>query len=456
MRTLRAFTFILLAAAFLPASPNPQRAGWIEVRLEGSPRQIGRQHALALAPEIEDGLRAIQTIILHDTAKDWAFYRTAAQNILWPRIESQYREELEGLAEGLKQKGSPLDLWDVVALNGWMELAWYYVPVYNKKHGLPTPASVAAPEHCSAFLATGSFTRNRKIVIAHNAWVDFAIGQRWNIIFDIRPKQGQRILMDGYPGLIHSGDDFGINSAGIVLSETTISGFEGFDENGIPEFVRARKALQYGKSIDEVATLLRTGNNGGYANAWLIGDNKTNEIARLELGLKNVHLERTRDGFFVGSNFPVHPRLIAEEAPGFDPKDLSSSPTARRLRFEQLMADHKGSIDLPLAQKLMADSYDSFDRRDQPSERTLCGRIDLSPRGSAGWQPPFGPSGAVQNKAADSSLIDRMALTAAYGPQCGPAFRATDFLTAHPEFNYQQPVLRDMPPQPWTRFPSPR
>ena len=29
------------------------------------------------------------------------------------------------------------------------------------------------------------------------------------------------------------------------------------------------------------------GNNGGYANDWLIGDNKTGEIALLELGLKN-------------------------------------------------------------------------------------------------------------------------------------------------------------------------
>jgi len=29
---------------------------------------------------------------------------------------------------------------------------------------------------------------------------------------------------------------------------------------------------------------MKVQNNGGYANAWLIGDIKTNEIARLELG----------------------------------------------------------------------------------------------------------------------------------------------------------------------------
>lgn len=39
------------------------------------------------------------------------------------------------------------------------------------------------------------------------------------------------------------------------------------------------------------------GNNGGYANSWLVGDRKTGEIARLELGLKNKPLERTKDGY---------------------------------------------------------------------------------------------------------------------------------------------------------------
>jgi len=55
--------------------------------------------------------------------------------------------------------------------------------------------------------------------------------------------------MDGFPGFIHSGDDFGINSAGIAITETTISGFSGYDPAGIPEFVRARKGMQYSNSL---------------------------------------------------------------------------------------------------------------------------------------------------------------------------------------------------------------
>ena len=65
--------------------------------------------------------------------------------------------------------------------------------------------------------------------------------------------------------------------------------------------------MQYSESVDDFARIMEQGNNGGYANAWLVGDRKNNEIARLELGLKNVILERTKDGYFVGSNFPVKP-----------------------------------------------------------------------------------------------------------------------------------------------------
>ena len=119
--------------------------------------------------------------------------------------------------------------------------------------------------------------------------------------------------MDGLPGVIASDDDFGVNSAGIMVTETTITQFEGWDPAGKPEFVRARKALQYSRSIDDFVRIMLDGNNGGYANDWLIGDNKTGEIALFELGLKNHALERTRDGCFFGANFPVTDKLTREE-----------------------------------------------------------------------------------------------------------------------------------------------
>src|SRR5205085_5800669 len=209
-------------------------------------------------------------------------------------------------------------------------------------------------------------------------------------------RTGNRILMDGLPGVIASNDDFGISSAGILITETTITGFSLFDPAGTPEFYRARKALQYGNSIDDYVRIMLDGNNGGYANDWLLGDNKTGEVARFELGLKNHRVWRTKDGYFVGSNFPSDPKLTKEETT-FDLNDKGSSPNARHVRWEQLMAQYKGQIDTALAEKFLSDHLDTFQNKEEANERTLCGHVETSPRGTPQWDwKPYHPGGAVQ------------------------------------------------------------
>jgi hypothetical protein len=430
---------------------RPEKNGWTFVHLQGTPHEIGFQNGYLLAREIEDTLKVTILEATHDSKKDWQFFRDAAQNMMWPHIEQEYRAELQGIADGINAHGATMkiDLWDVVALNAAEEWS-YYVKEYDRMHGIKT-ASLATPEHCSAFVATGSYTKDGKVVIAHNNWTNYLDGERWTIIFDIVPAKGKRMLMDGLPGVIHSADDFVENSAGIIITETTIGHFSGYDPTAIPEFVRARKAAQYSESIDDFARIMKDGNNGGYANTWLVADIGKNEIGELELGLKNVTLKRKTDGYFVGSNFPINENLIREET-DFDPHDMSASANARHQRWEQLMAKNKGKIDLAAAERFLADHYDTFENKEDADERTLDGHIDLSPRGSEPWQPPFGMAGAVQNKATDASLAAEMTLVAAAGHACGKDFKAADHLRAHSEFSWQKALQRDMNAHAWTNF----
>jgi hypothetical protein len=430
---------------------RPDLNGWIFVHLEGAPSEIGFQHGYLLAPEIEDAHKVIMLGLTHDSHKSSGFFRSAAEKVLWPRIEPQYREELKGIADGLKARGVAMDLWDVVTMNAWLELSPYYTGWYDKQHQA-TASARPVPEHCSAFVAIGSYTHDGKAVIAHNNWTEYKEGSRWNIIFDIAPTDGYHILMDGMPGLIHSGDDYGVNSAGLAITETTIGHFSGFDPHGIPEFVRARKAMQYAASIDDYARIMEDGNNGGYANTWLIADTKHGEIASLELGLKHVTLLRTHDGYFVGSNYPANPELIRDEASDYPVADMSISANARHVRWDQLMEENKGKIDVAAAERFLADHYDTYSKITAPSERTLCGHIDLSTRGSSPWQPAFGPAGTVQNKAADADMIDKMSFEAAMGHADGIDFKAAEHLKKHPEFAWEKEILRDLDSRPWTHF----
>jgi phospholipase B-like protein len=423
---------------------KPPQNGWIFVHLEGTPAEIGYQHGYLLASEILDAHKAVKLELTHES-KDWQYFRAAAEKVLWPHVDAEYRAELEGIVEGLRAKGVPLDLWDVVATNAWLELDPYYLDWADAHPARPTG------DHCSAFVATGSYTHDGKPVIAHNNWTDYVTGSRWNVIFDITPEHGNRFIMDGMPGLIHSGDDFGINSAGMMITETTISQFHGFDPNGVPEFVRARKAMQYSSSIDDFARIMKDGNNGGYANDWLLADRNTGEIASLELGLKHVNLWRTKDGYFAGSNYPIDPALARDET-DYDVKDPRLSANARHIRWDQLMQENKGRIDVALGQRFLADHFDTFDQKIEPSERTLCGHVELSARGSRPWQPPYGAAGAVQNKVADASMAQQMMLSASMGHSCGIHFKAAKHLQAHPELDWQKDEMRDLDSHRWTLF----
>ena len=432
-----------------------QRGGWTYVHLEGSPADIGFQHGYLLASEISDAYEAIKLFDVHESNRDWEFFRTTAKQVLWPHVDAEYQQELQGIADGVQAGGGKLDVWDIVALNAFEEVPDYYLPWLNQHNKVAKNRKLVAPGNCSAFIATGSMTKDHQIVIAHNNWTSYLAGERWVIIFDIQPDHGNRFLMDGFPGVITSDDDFGVNSAGIMITETTITQFEGWDPNGKPEFMRSRKAMQYANSIDDYVRIIKEGNNGGYANDWLIGDRKTGEIAYLELGLKNTPLWRTKDGYFVSANFARDPKVIQQETPGFDPTDASSSPNARRARWEELMQQSKGKIDVAMAEQFLSDHNDSLEKKEHANERTLCGHVDVSPRGVKQWGwDAYNPGGAVQGKAADSTMAAKMSFVARAGHPCGADFLSDKFLEQHPEYSWQKPLLRDMKARPWTVFGS--
>ena len=414
-----------------------ETGGWTYVHLEGSPSQIGFQYGQLLAAEIEDLAGVMRLESTHDTKRNWEFFRQASRKMLWPHIDPEYRQELEGIAKGVRSKGVKLDVWDIVALNGGIELPQYYVPWLNKRERAAHRPRIAPEGRCSAFIATGSYTKDGRIVIAHNNWSSYAEGARWTVIFDIQPAHGHRILMDGAPGVITSQDDFGVNDAGLMITETTITQFEGWDPEGKPEFVRSRKALQYASSIDEYVALIKDGNNGGYANDWLIGERRTGEIAYLELGLKNTPLWRTKDGYFVSTNFARDPRLIRDETDRFDAGNLSSSMDARRITAEKQIEQAKGQIDLELAEQFLSDHVDSYTGKVDADERSLCGHIDKDPRGVPEWDlGPYSPHGAVTGKVTDSELTGKMSLIGHAGrkrpklPSGGESGRVQDFAGA--------------------------
>ncbi len=426
--------------------------GWIYVHLEGSPSDVGYQHGYLLANDIDTNIQSLSFFLAHETHRDWQFYRNAAKNFLWDKLDREYKDEINGIVEGLQAQNKKYDSLDITALNAQEELAYYYVAMLDNAAKAGSGMN-KAPGNCSAFIATGSYTKDGKIVMGHNNWTSYIVGQHWNVVADIVPEKGHHIMMDCMPGYIHSGDDFVISDTGILITETTITQFYLFDTTGTPEFMRARKASQYANSIDDVIKIFTNGNNGGYANDWLIGDTKTNEVAKLELGLKDYRIWRSKDTAIIGSNFPSDPKLIKEETV-FNVNDQTTSPNARKKRMEQLVeVDLKGKLDIESGKKVEEDHVDALQNKNANNRCVICGHIDEDAKGCSEWDlKPYYPMGAVQGKVTTSGLAANMQFWARRGHPCGQDFIGEKFYKLHPEYAWQAKYLTNMLAYPWTLF----
>jgi hypothetical protein len=362
---------------FGPAYRYPT-AGWIYLHIEGKPYERGYQHGYLMSREIPEYLTRSGDVLGGD--KNWTQYRTWANALFLRGFDKEILEEMRGIADGASDAGARwkdkrIDLVDIVVANvtvemGELQSAMGMTPTGLEGTLLSKPGYATLPkadsvlDHCSAFAATGPATRDGKMVIGHVTWWPQTLAEQTNVMLDIKPENGHRLLMQSYPGGIESGTDWYQNDAGMVLTETTIRQTP-FNAQGTPVAFRARRAIQYGGNIDEVVKELGTGNNGLYTNEWLIGDGKNDEIAMYELGTSHTKLWRSSKnewfggttGFYWGNNNAKDMAVKMEYLPDPHgvPEYIPFVPTVRDLAWQDLYKKNKGQIDEQFAFR----AYDS-------------------------------------------------------------------------------------------------
>lgn len=422
--------------------------GWIFLHLEGTAFERGFQRGYLTADEIEQFLRTLAYTQEFETAQELDFFVKAASKLFKNKVPKEYLDEIRGIVAGMERAGTTVTFEEILFMNGFIDVLWYWWPQQKRAMHEDRPG-------CSAFIATADATADGKIVMAHNSWIGYALGRFCNIIVDIVPDKGHRMLMQSWGPCLYSATDFFITGAGLIGTETTISRFEGFDPKGTPVFVRARKAMQYANSIDQWSQMMTENNNGAYANSWLLGDINTGEIARLELGLKYTKLEKKKSGYFTGSNVAEDVKILRGETSAvWD--DVRDHAVARRVRWQQLMKEHYGQIDVEAAKRMLADHYDTYLQKEQPSGRTICGHGELDDGSVPGSRGAYRPGGAVDAKVVDSDMAANWQFWAKWGTSCDIGFNAAAFLKEHPQYEWLKGYLSDLPAKPWTVLPAKR
>jgi hypothetical protein len=361
---------------------------------------------------------------------------------------------MEGIVEGCIYGGTDTTINEIIAWNFYCSIPYWISSIDGNENRHFTKEG-GSSDKCSAFIAVGDYTETGDIVVAHNSFTDYIDGQYSNIILDLNPSEGNRFIMQTSPCWIWSGTDFFITSKGIIGTETTIGGFIPY-ENKYPVGYRIRKAMQYGDNLDDYITILLDGNSGDYANSWLFGDINTNEIMRIELGLKYNNIERTKNGYFIGFNAAYDPRIRNLECvnSGFD--DIRRHQGARRVRINDLMIKHKGKLNIDIAKLIISDHYDIYlNKENNPCSRTVCSHYDLDAREymSQHDRPkPFSPHGAVDGIVCDSALAKQMSFIGRFGNSCGTEFIVHKFCEKNRQWKYLEPYLHDRKSQPWSKF----
>jgi outer membrane protein assembly factor BamB len=399
--------------------------GWIYVHVQGDPYERGYQHGYLLSVEIVDMLNRWSNIIhnypiiksiskgLSDARFEkmsttwWDFCTAQCYRMYWDKFPEEYQQEIKGIADGVAARGGKLhgrnvNYQDILAMNEMYEFLSKLTTIPKGIHPLRTffqQLQQVVPEishvnvsplietflqqspahHCNGFVATGNATTQGQLVFSQTTicgggtwWWTYYISLRWNVLLDIQPSDGHRIIMPTSPGLIWSDEDYYQNDFGLVLLETTVP--QGpFDNKGLPLSIRARTAMQYGDSIDDMLFSLRYRNDGSMNAVWLLGDTKTGEIARLDLGYRHSAVWRTFNGFYWSANLPRDFRVRLERVEfksylfnfvvsnilgfgGWGYFSIRYIPEARDLKFEELGEKYYGDIDIETVKEIMCTS----------------------------------------------------------------------------------------------------
>ena len=355
-----------------------EQGGWILLHVEGEPYARGYQHGYLMADEIAAYLAKLAQVANgKDPAAGWSAMRTLADATMLRGFSEELLTEMRGIADGAAAGGAEfedkaIDFLDVVTLNSSIDVDYLKSGLATLPHALTGRSFLTAEEEleipdgthkCSALAATGPATADGRVVFGQIFMWSGYTGVHFNVLLDLVPASGQRVVFQTFPGGIHSGTDFYLNAAGLMVGETTVAQTP-WNPDGAPMSDRIRRAVQYGTTIDEVVAILAEKNNGLYTNDWPMADAKTDETAICLLGTAKKKVWRSGEnpfgtpGFLWANNNARDPEVRAEYAvqPNGAPYDPVFAPWNRDLAFNAYYEREKGRIDVPSVARLFATS----------------------------------------------------------------------------------------------------
>ena len=424
--------------------------GWKQMEIWGSPFERGYAHGHLLHVElskIKESLPFQVSINLQGVS--YKQYSSDCKRLILPKVKRDFHEiykELEGIVQGAKSMDTVITIEDLIEWNALVGMNEFY----NKNTSNKNP-------RCSAFIATGNATAKGDIIMAHNTHSDFVSGQFLNIIMLIRPAKGNVFRMQTAAGLVSSTTDWFLCENGIIGCESTIAdvNYKADFVKGTPYFCRIRKAMQYGNTLDDYVSILLDKNAGDYPCSWLLGDTRSGEIMRFELGKNHHSVAKTKNGLFYGVNQAIDQELVDNEIKRVDYTDMTTSIGSRNHRFSYLLYDkYYGKLDTNLAKDIISDHYDSHSHTVSRNQLAICRHCELDSYKPTNKNKPRENRlyGSVDGKVVNTEMSKNLGFFGRFGSACGRHFSINQHIHEHPYYKKYAPYVQDFASEPWTNL----
>jgi hypothetical protein len=108
---------------WLSRAHRSEKAGWILVHIEGAPEERGFQYGDLLAPEIAEAMRVRREEWRYESGMDWAWLVARSSEMFTPKVDAEDLAEIDGIVEGLRAAGVSTTRDEMIAYNGYFDLA---------------------------------------------------------------------------------------------------------------------------------------------------------------------------------------------------------------------------------------------------------------------------------------------------------------------------------------------
>jgi hypothetical protein len=358
---------------------------------------MGIQYGEQTAPAIVHNVAIFKSRCYDGHGKDKVTKDMQVWNYYLEKYDPAYKDWLQGIMEGCKNKGYNVEYFDLIMLMVYPTELWARpkapypaeTNIVASTQVSPAPPALGSYHGCNTFAAKGSMTKDGKPIHAITSMV--ATEAMDNIIFLAFPKNGASFVSQTYAGRLNS--NYAMNSKGLTWTMTAIMSDDpawGMS----PEFYFHYLA-QYAASPAEALAYIDSTPRGGVTGGFILTDG-SGEITVYEGTAKNFHMRRSGDRGETGPYVIQTNHLVDPSLSSYNPKWLPVIGTYARYDtvFQYLKEAAPGSIDFAFTKNLLA-SDDWFDVGKNTWNKNQPGGKEISDNHSSVSQAIFFPADLI-------------------------------------------------------------